>query len=305
MISMSSTKSNDPFIKQVFILSITGLVGIIILAFAIWLFYGMRNDTERRVSEEIKGSLFYIQELTRLKRSELSILARTISTSPMLKASTRTSDVATIEDVLEEIQISNELAFLAIVQNKVVKYSSLKDFVRGERINNLTQHHFIGAIRLPAEQTLVIGKKIDLDILHAWEKLLNATLIVSDSDFIPVLNSTPTEIEKMPSGDGLKEITIGKRDFYSNHISLFNDQTNFHILYDKSFFWDAFAKRRNSLIFTGFLLFFLGLMASIFISSLIEPLIRKKMGLAREQDVDLERLLQDIDAIKNKSGITS
>lgn len=302
---MSSIKRDSKYISQILILATSSIIALAVLSICIWLYYSMKSEVESKVSQELDRSISLVTELTNLKRRELKQTANSLVEGPLLKGALASVHTETIEDVLKDITTINNLSFVAVIDGKTILYSNFEDEFRDENIKELTQKHIIGVAKLDGDnKRLIIGLKINHEFMITWEKISKSSIIVSDGAGKPIVfDPVLPEIPSLKIGDDLQHIAINDEEYYSKSKGFLNNTVYFHVLNPKKIFWVEFKKKRNSLIFLGVALFFLGILLSILTAYIIRPLIDNSSIDNPNDIVDIAGLIQEIEEVKSKLGV--
>ena len=294
----SSTENNLDYIRQVFILVTSIIVGITVLTICIWLYYSIRGEVETNVSKRIDDSKRLVLRLVEIKKKELGNLAEVIEGTPILRGALATNHEGTINDVLNDLRQSNSLSFMAVIKNGKIQYSSEENQLKGELIKSFTHGHLLGVKSTSQGQKLILGKKLSKEILGEWNQTLGGEILSINDKGEEKIGTISFDQEIKLESENLFQVEIHKIVYYAKKIGIFNNTNFLVILKPKEQFWTSFYKKRNTLLFIGVALFFFGVFLSVLASKVLLPLLSRELSDNPDDIVDIAKIIEEIEAVK-------
>lgn len=289
-------------IRNTLVLGINTSILLVLGVFCFWLFFSYSSDVNRQVAVKIGNSEKIVQRLVKLRENELSEIARSLATGPVLRSVLSTRDEETIQGVLENLAKSNGLDVIAIGdgQNFVYSYTTGKE----ENLRKDFRSRFKGFANIPGSKLeLAIADLSSKDLLNAWTEILDGRIAL-----IPNHNPREMILNLWEGTDGLlkeKPVRVDPYVYFHNSVSyygqdmvLFNDNLTVRLFFERGPFWQSFEKRRNELVVIGLSLFFLGIIISLVIAKRIESQIGS-VKTEGEGFVDGDSLLEEIENARN------
>ena len=191
-----------------------------------------KNEVSKKITNNLKRSIRITKDLSKLKKRELNILAKSLIYGPMVKSTLSTEHRVTIEDTLTSLATKNNLDFILILENKKpIYHSEHKSLNFSKNLKDIVGGYFIGVVRFREDSlkhfTFLIGQSLRKKDLDFWTNISGIFYQVSNKQNIKLATNMPKPYsfkkEKFPtnsfetSEDGL---------FYYQKLTLLKDTLN-------------------------------------------------------------------------------
>ena len=303
---MTSTNSKRSQAKQFIVISVSSTVMIVVLTLVVWLYNSSKKDSLKAVENRMRRIEKIIDGLSNIKKKELSTLSVGIASRPLIKSALKTKHKKTIEDVLKSVLDKNDLDFIIILENKVIRYfvTTVKPEIL--TLKSIASGKFIGQSKINVSSnsnyTLMIGGKLDDNDLKFWSEISNAKFkILNSINEVVVSNVDRKDLtnENLIT-QGVINVTSDNK-YYFREIHKLGKSLKIRYFIDKKYYSDAFVRKKNQLLLIGGSLLFLGILLSLFVAEVIIKIFNKGTTFNPEaKDRDFEALITEIEGIKKK-----
>jgi hypothetical protein len=303
-IDSANQQKNLTIFKQLLTLVLSSCIAVVVLIFIVWLYFTSKSEVTSNVAEEFKKIEVITKELIGLKKKELKLLAKNMSSSAVLRSSLQTAHKETIEDALDGIVKKYGLAFALVVQKKEILFrdtdsqnKNLKKIVAGNILGTtkMTLRKFEGA-------KLLLGESISVKDLKSWSEITNSQYLVYNKSQEIDIN---TEVLKDPSfhKESLSQILElpGEKDsgtYFLQTFPLMKKTLYMTSTLPKSRFWGPFIKKRNDLIILGLVAILIGIIMSVIVSVVFSKHMLKNTFSNVQKDELVDDLIKEIELVK-------
>jgi hypothetical protein len=275
-------------LRQALILAINTSILAVLFVFMGWLYWTSRGDVEREAAASIARAAKITGDLAAMRERELSGLARSLASAPMLRGALGTRDRETINDVLAAAAAKNGLLAVEIRRGGAAQFG-----VPPRGWTALT-----GEADAGGGLTLRLTQAPDVELLRSWTAITGAFYAIRSAAGTPIVadlpeGEDPQALRVQPSRGSAPIVVSGKSSYCAAQAVLLGGRLTGTLFEPRDPFWKAFERRRNSLIVLGAALFFMGLLLSIGFAEAVERFSRAG-GSGRSED--WQALLDEIEA---------